>query len=210
MTGGVESGENGAALDSAELYDPAADAWTPAASMLTARLLHTATLLPSGRVLVTGGVGVGDSPFFGSAELYDPAADTWTPAASMNYPRFWHTATLLPNGQVLVAGGIGELADNSAELYDPAADTWTLTEIMHDVHLIHTATLLPTGEVLVVGPSRYSERYTLVGATCRSDADCALAPCVDGVCCDDAASVPTTAARSCMTRRSTSGLSRHP
>ncbi len=51
-------------------------AWEPAASMNTDRTGQTATLLPGGKVLVTGGdAGTGIKS---SAELYDPASDTWT------------------------------------------------------------------------------------------------------------------------------------
>ena len=69
----------------------------------TARGYHTATLLPNGQVLVTGG---GDtSGLLSSAELYDPLSGTWSATGSPNTGHILHTATLLPNGQVLVAGG---------------------------------------------------------------------------------------------------------
>ena len=69
----------------------------------TAREVHTATLLPNGKVLVAGGVD-SRGPL-ASAELYDPTSGTWSATGSLATGRFLHTATLLPNGKVLVAGG---------------------------------------------------------------------------------------------------------
>ena len=80
-----------------------AGSWRAGGSMATAREYHTATLLPSGQVLVAGGDGGGSA--FNSAELYDPVKGTWTTTGSLITAREWHTATLLPNGKVLVAGG---------------------------------------------------------------------------------------------------------
>ena len=92
--------------------------------MLVARVGHTATLLPDGRVLVgaggcTRGLG-GCADGLDSAELYDPSGGTWTVAASLANSRYDHAATLLLDGSVLVVGGDGAggtLA--SAELFDP-------------------------------------------------------------------------------------------
>jgi hypothetical protein len=53
----------------AELYDPDTNTWSSAASMASGRAAHTATLLPSGKVLVSGGYTTGN---LSSAELYTP------------------------------------------------------------------------------------------------------------------------------------------
>jgi N-acetylneuraminic acid mutarotase len=55
-------------VGSAELYDPAAGTWIAAASLISARYGHTATLLQDGSVLVVGGEGVAGT--LASVELY--------------------------------------------------------------------------------------------------------------------------------------------
>jgi N-acetylneuraminic acid mutarotase len=122
--------------------------WTVTGSLNTGRFLHTATLLPSGLVLVVGGINPDDT--LRSAELYDPASGSWTSTGSLNTGRFLHTATLLANGKVLVAGGnFGNGTVSSAELYDPATGTWTFTGSLNTAREEHTATLLPGGKVLL-------------------------------------------------------------
>jgi hypothetical protein len=55
---------------SAELYDPATGTWTPTGSLLGEHVGHTATLLGSGQVLVTGGATVWS--YTDTVELYTP------------------------------------------------------------------------------------------------------------------------------------------
>ena len=61
-------------LASAEIYNPAHGTWSPTAVMSTPRYGHTATLLPDGRVLVSGGGFAGVNPILASAEIYSPGA----------------------------------------------------------------------------------------------------------------------------------------
>jgi WD40 repeat protein len=151
VAGGVNGPGDQTASASAELYDPASGTWTATGSLVTARYVHSATLLPNGKVLVAGGFN-DSSGYLASAELYDPASGTWTATGSLATARFLPAATLLPNGKVLVTGGYndsGRIA--SAELYDPASGTWTATGSLATGRRFHTATLLPNGKVLVAG-----------------------------------------------------------
>ncbi|MFZ2063180.1 MAG: kelch repeat-containing protein, partial [Candidatus Binatus sp.] len=133
---------SGDTTNSADIYDPASNSFTPATfPMDHQRAAHTATLFTSGpmagKVLIAGGVG-GSSFFFkdSSAELYDPVSQQFVLLSSfMNEPRSMHTATLLDNGDVLLAGGFsGTVAvtggmlsgasgviSNSAETFDPSS-----------------------------------------------------------------------------------------
>src|SRR2546421_99437 len=122
-------------------------------SLGQARAYHTATLLPDGKVLVTGGSDgsqINRANDLASSEVYDPATRTWTATGSLANRRHEHTATLLPNGKVLVVGGTVDFINDltSAELYDPATGTWTPTGSLNNGRRAHTATLLPNGKVL--------------------------------------------------------------
>ena len=118
--------------------------------LITARSKHTATLLPTGQVLVAGGYNFPGGALT-SAELYNPARRTWAATDSFTRARYYHTATLLPNGKVLVACGFNGTDLASAVLYDPASETWRRTGKLGAARLRHTATLLPNGKVLVAG-----------------------------------------------------------
>ena len=143
---------------SVDLHDPATNAWSVTGTLLTARYEHTATRLPNGRILVTGGFGgVQDTlhaggATLGSVEIYDPALGVWSAAAPMSTPRRQHTAVLLDSGLVVVAGGVSSTTSlASAEVYDPASNTWTPVTPMSTARQSHLAVRLSGGNVLVLG-----------------------------------------------------------
>ncbi|MFZ1375542.1 MAG: kelch repeat-containing protein [Geothrix sp.] len=101
----------------AELYDPAAGTFTATAGTLVLQRdrLHAAVLLPTGKVLISGGVGSG--VVLAANELFDPANGTFAATGSMTTSRRIHTATLLGTGKVLLAAGLGGTYLFTAELY---------------------------------------------------------------------------------------------
>jgi len=131
--------------------------WTTTGSMNTARARHTATLLPNGKVLMTGGFN--QTNLLASAELYDPSTGKWTLTGSMAIARWGHSATVLPNGEVLVSGGstsaTGSAPTAEAELYDVTTGKWRSTHSMTYNRERHGAALLANGQVLVAGGNSY-------------------------------------------------------
>jgi galactose oxidase len=102
-------------------------AWRYFGKMRQPRRQHNATLLPDGKVLVTGGSSGTDFDNSGApvyaAEMWDPNATDQTLAfklmASNTVYRGYHSITLLlPDGRVLSAGGkVG--GKNTAEIFSP-------------------------------------------------------------------------------------------
>ena len=131
--------------------------WSVTDRMHTVRLYHAALLLPSGKVLVTGGIG---DDFCTSVEWFDPSVGKWTQIEDMQVWRCYHTSSLLMSGKVLVSGGyIQDPGDahgvndvlNYVELYDPSTRNWTLTGQLNNERAGHAPIVLLNGKVLVMG-----------------------------------------------------------
>jgi hypothetical protein len=135
-------------------YNPAQDKFTASNTLLTPRSGHTATLLYSGQVLVTGGTADGGGAL-ASAELYNPATKSWSPAGALSKPRTGHRALRLYSGTVMIFGD----TDTTVDLYDPFNATWSVGPAL-PFSAPTAATLLYSGDVLVTNNAGQSAVYS--------------------------------------------------
>jgi hypothetical protein len=73
---------------------PPPGTWSAIGGLVWGADAITATLLPSGRVLVVGR----DGSWPGLVQVYDPVTGLSFPTGSLTAAHSWHTATLLPSG----------------------------------------------------------------------------------------------------------------
>jgi hypothetical protein len=165
VIGGADNSNN--TLKATIVYDPTVTgptAFTSGPDLDTARELHTATLLPDGRVLVVGGrkksgssyVTIDSYQFCGAAVALGPV--TCTTSTTGIPGRFAHDAAALgPSGsKVLVAGGTSGSTDvATVGLFDATANTWTNTGLgsLAIGRADLTLTPLPNGGALAAGGS---------------------------------------------------------
>jgi N-acetylneuraminic acid mutarotase len=120
------------AMSMVDRFDPSTGIWSPVGDLkvvthggvltVVGRDLHTATLLPDGRVLVAGGEGnINYTRFtvFRTAEIFDPQTNTWTFTGSMHVGRAQAAAVLLADGTVLMIGGspVKKLVTGACEIF---------------------------------------------------------------------------------------------
>ena len=129
------------------------------------RSRHSATRLPSGKVLLAGGwfeTSLGQIVSNATAEIFDPSTGLFTPVGNMTKARADHAAILLPNGTVLVTGGSqitpqGFLDYDDCEVFDPIALTFSpIAGLMSGARSTHEMFHLDGGKIIALGGSETS------------------------------------------------------
>ena len=160
-------------IATAMTYDQSSATWKTAPSMSRARNSATASPLPDGRVVVTGGYdrkvvqlpNPNQQPFcciriditaLATTEIFDSKTRTWSLAGSLGHARYGHQAASLKDGSVLVVGGqdqSGNAPDHlaSAELFDPSTGAWTGAGDIGAPRTDFTLTALTDGRAVLAG-----------------------------------------------------------
>ncbi len=152
----------GVSFDGVEIFDPWTGDMSVGPSMAAARSMHTATLLPDGRVVVAGG---------SSWQIFAPTDDTWSSNFPLNASRKAHAAVLLADfdgtvgdDRVLLIGGSGS-APASLELLNPSLETSQLMSSTLAVGVDDLAAIaLADGRVFIAGGQRPSTGNTVANA----------------------------------------------
>ncbi len=120
------------------------------ATLGTPRAAHTTSALPSGQLLVAGGMDSGGNSL-STAEIIDLTKASVMAVPPMREAKAGHTATTLPDGRVILAGGYNGAYLRSVEAFDPARQRFEIIGQLNEGRGGHTATLLPDGRILIVG-----------------------------------------------------------
>ena len=122
----ILGGSSPTATETTELIDLSvrSPAWVAGPPMVKGRIQVNATLLPNGKVLVSGGSekDENDAAAVKEAQLYDPDGNTFRSASSMEFPRLYHSNTLLlPDATVAAVGSnpLRKFYQAEVEIYSP-------------------------------------------------------------------------------------------
>ncbi len=148
-----------------EVFLPAEDLWIEK-PMPAGMVFHTATPLPDGRVLLTGGgTGFASNLASEAAYLFDPAGESvgelHRVQSNMASPRLGHAAVLSPRNSVFLIGGAIYPSAPVVEEFVPSADGGVFTAvdfIGSPTNLFfHSAAIIPLrpDEILVAGGCFY-------------------------------------------------------
>jgi len=144
------------AISALPTRDLGAAAWSEFGDLAQPRSFAQAVALPSGEILVIGGLDPHDPQVTNEkAELIDPLARHVTVLAQPLLGRLHQSATVVGE-RVIVAGGTEWLVDHwgpldRVEIYDDATRTWHAGAPLLVARSDHAAVVLHDGRVLLIG-----------------------------------------------------------
>jgi len=157
--------------NTAELYDPATNSWSPTGSLVAPRHTTSAVVLENGRVLIPAGFSAPDThDTSNTADLYNPVTGTWSLTGNLNVSRARQGAMRLHDGTVLVGPGsrttrcgppvcnnggppFSAVIVETSEIFDPATLSWQFTagKPLLPGRFNFQQAVLPNGKALMAG-----------------------------------------------------------
>lgn len=163
IAGGSLPGQTTLTTNTTQIIDlnSTSPTWRTVGPMAHRRTQHNATLLPDGKILVTGGTSMGSTNWLGTvydAEMWNPDTESWSTMARMQSARLYHsTAVLLPDGRVITGGG-GEPGSPN----DPIVNH-TDVEIFSPPYLFNSDASLAQRPTITSSPASvgYNQTFTI-------------------------------------------------
>ena len=162
----INFGGGNPATNTTEIIDlsVASPSYIAGPNMSTGRVQNNAVILPTGKVLVSGGSINNESPNQAgkAADLYDPVANAFRSAGAASYSRLYHSvALLLPDATVASMGSNPGPRGN----YEPAIEIYTPAYLFDASNRLITNRPTITGAPAKVGyGAPFSVTYTSASA----------------------------------------------
>jgi hypothetical protein len=124
--GGLDDG--GGVLKTVEIYDAAADAWSPVTAMPAARFALASVADGAGHLYAFGGASANNATSVSnSAYRYDEDSDTWSTLAVMPIAVRDAATAIGSDGKIyLIGGATAAGATASVQSYDPQSNAWSV------------------------------------------------------------------------------------
>jgi N-acetylneuraminic acid mutarotase len=158
-------------VENSELYDMKESEDIKGGSAL-ARYDHTATLLPSGDVLIAGGCRIsedtGEEIYLNTAIIFKTAERKWDDEVTVfDFETSKHCACLMNDGKVMIIGGenidknTGKVVSlDHVQIYDPEKNSWKPGPLLNVARCTFTATVHNDKSIVVTGGYIGSKKVT--------------------------------------------------
>ncbi len=160
ITGGVQGDiDKSQALNTAEIYFPLTRSFVKVGNMNSQRAAHTATLLPNGNVLITGGVSSGT--YRNDAEIFITTANIFVPVSgNIGSARAKHSSILMKDGRVIIVGGYNATNTlNDCRIFNTSNNLFSPCNPINYARHSHTTHLMDDGRVFIFGGR--NDKYTI-------------------------------------------------
>lgn len=118
LAGGSFDGGDAPGYNTAEIFNPISNTFTPVSNMIYPRMNCSGAELSSGKVIISGGLHDGSSATY--SEIYDPSTGSFYMTEAMKTPRAMALTLPTVNGNAVVFGGVdqyGTTAYTQVEYY---------------------------------------------------------------------------------------------